>query len=35
MLELLKAGRNKEFDGFLSKAMKPEDKSYLNFRIRP
>ena len=35
MLELLKAGRKTEFDGFLAKALSPAARSYLNFRMRP
>jgi pimeloyl-ACP methyl ester carboxylesterase len=35
MLELLKAERKAEFDGYLSKVLNPETKGDLNFRIRP
>jgi len=35
MLELLKAGRKAEFDGYLAKSLGESDKSYLNFRMRP
>src|ERR1700688_2736518 len=35
MLELLKAGRKAEFDGYLSKVLNPETREDLNFRMRP
>jgi cephalosporin-C deacetylase-like acetyl esterase len=35
MLELLKAGRKAEFDGYLSKVLNSETKGDLNFRMRP
>jgi hypothetical protein len=35
MLELLKAGRKAEFDGYLSKALNPGTKGDLAFRMRP
>lgn len=35
MLELLKAGRKTEFDGFMAKTLTPPVKSNLNFRMRP
>ena len=35
MLELLKAGRKAEFDGYFAKSLSESAKSYLNFRMRP
>lgn len=35
MLELLKAGRKAEFDGYMAKTMDPATKATLNFRMRP
>jgi Prolyl oligopeptidase family len=35
MLELLKAGRKAEFDGYMAKTSDPARKSNLNFRMRP
>ena len=35
MLELLKAGRKAEFDGYMSKTMDAATSSNLNFRMRP
>ena len=35
MLELLKAGRKSEFDGFMTKSLSETAKSNLNFRMRP
>jgi hypothetical protein len=35
MLELLKAGRQAEFDGYMSKALDPATKADLRFRMRP
>ena len=35
MLELLKAGRKAEFDGYFAKSFSESAKSYLNFRMRP
>ena len=35
MVELLKAGRKTEFDGYLAKSLSESAKSYLNFRMRP
>jgi Prolyl oligopeptidase family len=35
MLELLKAGRKAEFDGYLEKSLNGPAKMYLNFRMRP
>jgi hypothetical protein len=35
MLELLKAGRKAEFDGYMAKTLDPATKSNLNFRMRP
>jgi pimeloyl-ACP methyl ester carboxylesterase len=35
MLELLKAGRKAEFDGYLAKSLDPATKATLNFRTRP
>jgi hypothetical protein len=35
MLELLKAGRKAEFDGYMAKTLNPATKSNLNFRMRP
>jgi dienelactone hydrolase len=35
MLELLKAGRKVEFDGYMAKTLDPAKKSTLNFRMRP
>jgi pimeloyl-ACP methyl ester carboxylesterase len=35
MLELLKAGRKGEFDGYMAKTLDPATKSTLNFRMRP
>jgi hypothetical protein len=35
MLELLKASRKAEFDGYMAKTMDPATKSNLNFRMRP
>jgi dienelactone hydrolase len=35
MLELLKAARKAEFDGYFAKSLSESAKSYLNFRMRP
>lgn len=35
MLELLKAGRKAEFDGYMAKTIDPTTQSTLNFRMRP
>jgi pimeloyl-ACP methyl ester carboxylesterase len=35
LLELLKAGRKAEFDGFMAKALNPVAKADLRFRMRP
>jgi len=35
MVELLRAGRKAEFDGFMMKTLDPVNKSYLDFRMRP
>jgi hypothetical protein len=35
MLELLKAGRRAEFDGYMSKTLDPATKADLRFRMRP
>jgi hypothetical protein len=35
MLDLLKAGRKAEFDGYLAKSLSEPAKMYLNFRMRP
>jgi hypothetical protein len=35
MLQLLKAGRKAEFDGYFAKLLDPSSKLYLNFRMRP
>jgi hypothetical protein len=35
MLELLKAGRKAEFDGYMSKTMDPATQATMNFRMRP
>src|SRR5271154_1996265 len=35
MLELLKAGRKADFDGYMSKMLDPATKLNLNFRMRP
>jgi hypothetical protein len=35
MLELLKAKRKAEFDGYMAKMLDPATKLYLNFRMRP
>ena len=35
MLELLKAGRKAEFDGYMAKALDPATKADLHFRMRP
>jgi hypothetical protein len=35
MLELLRAGRQAEFDGYMSKALDPATKADLRFRMRP
>ncbi len=35
MLELLKAGRKAEFDGYMAKALGPATKADLRFRMRP
>ena len=35
MIELLKAGRKEQFDGYLSKVSDPATKANLSFRMRP
>jgi len=35
MIDLLKAGRETEFDGYLAKSLSEPAKMYLNFRMRP
>ncbi len=35
MIDLLRAGRKAEFDGFMSKSIDPATRAYMSFRMRP